>query len=48
MRNMLNIGGFIAAAVLIAFGIGAIVMGVNGRHTVQTAWRRSTSSVRPT
>ena len=37
MRNMLNIGGFVAAAVLIAFGIGAIVMGVNGRHTVQNS-----------
>jgi F0F1-type ATP synthase membrane subunit c/vacuolar-type H+-ATPase subunit K len=37
MRTMLNIGGFIAAAVLIAFGIGAVVMGVNGRHTVQNS-----------
>ena len=37
MRTFLTIGGFIAAAVLIAFGIGAIVMGVNGRHTVQNS-----------
>jgi hypothetical protein len=35
MRKILEIGGFIAAVVLIAFGIGAIVMSVNGRNTVQ-------------
>ena len=34
MRKSFEIGGFIAAAVLIAFGIGAIVMGVNARSTV--------------
>jgi hypothetical protein len=34
MRKMLEIGGFVAAAVLIAFGITAIVMGANGRSTV--------------
>jgi hypothetical protein len=34
MRKVLEIGGFVAAAVLIAFGVTAIVMGVNGRHTV--------------
>jgi hypothetical protein len=34
MRKSFEIGGFVAAAVLIAFGIGAIVMGVNARSTV--------------
>ena len=34
MRKSFEIGGFIAAAVLIVFGIGAIVMGVNARSTV--------------
>ena len=37
MRRVLEIGGFIAAAVLIAFGIGAIVMSMNGRDTVNNA-----------
>jgi len=35
MRKLLEIGGFVAAAVLIAFGIGAIVMGIQGRETVR-------------
>ena len=34
MRRALEIGGFIAAVLLIAFGIGAIVIGFNGRDTV--------------
>jgi hypothetical protein len=34
MRKALEIGGVVAAAVLVAFGIAAIVMGVNGRDTV--------------
>jgi hypothetical protein len=34
MRKLFEIGGLVAAAVLIAFGIGAIVLGVNGRSTV--------------
>jgi hypothetical protein len=33
-RKLFEIGGFIAAAVLIAFGIGALVLGINGRSTV--------------
>ncbi len=37
MRNVFRIGGFVSAAVLIAFGIAAIVMGVNGRSTVQNS-----------
>jgi hypothetical protein len=36
MRKGFEIGGFIAAAVLIVFGIGAIVMGVNARNTVNS------------
>ena len=35
MRKVLEIGGVVAAAVLVAFGIAAIVMGVNGRSTVR-------------
>jgi hypothetical protein len=35
MRKALEIGGIAAAVVLVAFGIAAIVMGVNGRNTVQ-------------
>ena len=34
MRKSLEIGGFIAAAVLIVFGSAAIVLGLNGRSTV--------------
>ena len=34
MRKVLEIGGVIAAVVLIAFGIAAIVMGMNGQSTV--------------
>jgi hypothetical protein len=37
MRKALEIGGFIAAAVLIAFGVVAIAMGVNGRQTVNNS-----------
>ena len=35
MRKLFEIGGLVAAVVLIAFGIGALVMGVNGRSTVR-------------
>jgi hypothetical protein len=35
MRKALEIGGYLAAVVLIAFGTVAIVMGVNGRTTVK-------------
>ena len=35
MRKVFEIGGLVAAAVLIAFGVGAIVLGVNGRSTVR-------------
>ena len=34
MRKVFEIGGFVAAAILIAFGATAIVMGANGRNTV--------------
>src|SRR6187200_350872 len=37
MRKAFEIGGFIAAAVLIVFGVVAIVMGVNGRSTVHSS-----------
>jgi hypothetical protein len=35
MRKLFEIGGLVAAVVLMAFGITAIVMGVNGRSTVR-------------
>jgi F0F1-type ATP synthase membrane subunit c/vacuolar-type H+-ATPase subunit K len=35
MRKVFEIGGLVSAAVLIAFGIGALVLGVNGRSTVR-------------
>ena len=35
MRKLFEIGGLVAAVILIAFGVTAIVMGVNGRNTVQ-------------
>lgn len=34
MRKLLEIGGLVAGAVLIVFGVVAIVMGANGRSTV--------------
>ena len=34
MRKAFEIGGLVAGAVLVAFGVAAIVMGVNGRNTV--------------
>jgi len=35
MRKALEIGGVVAAAILVAFGIAAVVMGVNGHSTVR-------------
>ena len=35
MRKFFEIGGILAAVTLIAFGIGALVLGVNGRNTVR-------------
>jgi len=37
MRKLFEIGGIIAGVMLIAFGIGAIFMGVDGRSTVRDA-----------
>jgi len=37
MRKFFEIGGLVAAAVLIVFGAVAITMGVNGRHTVSNS-----------
>jgi hypothetical protein len=34
MRKALEIGGIVAAAVLVAFGVASIIMSVNGRSTV--------------
>jgi F0F1-type ATP synthase membrane subunit c/vacuolar-type H+-ATPase subunit K len=35
MRRTLEIGGVVAAAILIAFGVVALILGVNGRSTVR-------------
>jgi hypothetical protein len=40
MRKVFEIGGMVAAAILIAFGIAAIVMGVNGHSTVQNSLKQ--------
>lgn len=40
MRKLFEIGGVFAAAVLIVFGIVSIVMGVNGRNTVQDSLKQ--------
>ena len=37
MRKFLEIGGLVAAAVLIAFGVAAIVLSFNGRSTVNSS-----------
>jgi hypothetical protein len=37
MRKFFEIGGAVAAVILIAFGITSIVMGISGRGTVQTS-----------
>jgi len=36
MRKVFEIGGIVAAAVLVAFGVAAIVMSINGRSTVNS------------
>jgi hypothetical protein len=40
MRKIFEIGGVVAAAVLIAFGIAAIVMGMDGRSTVNSSLKQ--------
>ena len=35
MRKVLEIGGIVAATILVAFGVATIVMGVSGRSTVR-------------
>lgn len=37
MRKIFELGGLVAAVVLIAFGITTIVMGINGRNTVASS-----------
>jgi hypothetical protein len=37
MRKFFEIGGIVAAAVLVAFGVAALVMGFNGRSTVTSS-----------
>jgi hypothetical protein len=40
MRKFLELGGVLAAAILVAFGIVAIVMGANGRSTVNSSLKQ--------
>jgi len=40
MRRVLEIGGFIAGAVLIVFGIAVIVLALNGRSTVNSSLKQ--------
>jgi hypothetical protein len=40
MRKFFQIGGLVAGAVLVAFGIAAIVMGMNGRSTVSDSLKQ--------
>jgi hypothetical protein len=40
MRKLFELGGVVAAVVLIGFGITSIVMGVNGRSTVNSSLKR--------
>ena len=40
MRRWLGIGGLAAGIVLVLFGIGALVMGVDARSTVQSNVRQ--------
>jgi hypothetical protein len=37
MRKLFEIGGYVATAVLVVFGVAAIAMGVNGRSTVHSS-----------
>ena len=47
-RKVFEIGGLIAAVVLVAFGIAAVVMGFNGRSTVSDNLKQQKSSAPPT
>jgi hypothetical protein len=40
MRRVLEIGGFVAGAVLIAFGVAVIVLAFNGRSTVNSSLKQ--------
>ena len=40
MRKAFEIGGLVAAVVLIGFGVAAIVMGVNGHNTVNSSLKQ--------
>src|SRR5918995_5508859 len=40
MRKVFEIGGVVAAAILIAFGVATIVMGFNGRSTVRDSLKQ--------
>src|ERR1051325_7114530 len=47
MRRAFEVGGLVAAAVLIAFGVAAIVMGVQGSKTVNSSLKQEAIVVTP-
>jgi len=46
MKKVLEIGGFIAGAVLVVFGIAAVVLAINGNNTVNNSlkWQQITGT----
>jgi uncharacterized membrane protein YidH (DUF202 family) len=40
MKKALELGGYAAAVLLVAFGIGSLVLGINGRNEVRTDIKR--------
>ena len=48
MNKLFQYAGIAASVVLIAFGIGAVVIGMNGRDRVAPSLVASRSSARPT
>jgi hypothetical protein len=40
MRRLFEIGGIVAGVILIGFGIGALVLGINGHSTVQDSLKQ--------
>ena len=48
MRRVLEIGGIVAGVVLLCFGVGALVIGIDARSTVGDELRGRRSSARPT
>src|SRR6516162_2003902 len=39
MKKVLEVGGFIAGAILVVFGVAAVVLAINGNSTVNSSLR---------